>query len=58
MVKNTSFNTNAKLKDFVDKNGHIPDKITKINVCKDIVQLLGSNVSSMQKNQVTLDVFT
>ena len=52
MVKKLSFSSVEKLKDFVGKRGHLPDDISKKNVCKDIVQLLESNVSALQKNQV------
>ena len=53
MVKNLSFSSVEKLKDFVDKSGRLPDNNAKKNLCKDIVRLLGSNVSVCQKNQVT-----
>ena len=52
MVKKLSLSSVEKLKDFVDKRGRLPDDISKKNVCKDIVQLLESNVSALQKNQV------
>ena len=52
MVKKLSFSSVEKLKDFVDKRGRLPDDISKKTVCKDIVQLLESNVSALQKNQV------
>lgn len=56
MVKKLSFSNIDKLKDFVDKGGRLPDDITKKSICKDFVQLLGSNVSAPQKNQVILGV--
>lgn len=56
MVKKLSFSNIDKLKDFVDKSGHLPDAVTKKSICKDFVQLLGSNVSAPQKNQVILGV--
>ena len=56
MVKNLSFSSVEKLKDFVDKSGRLPDNISKKNLCKDIVRLLGSNVSAPQKNQVSNNV--
>ena len=55
MVKNLSFSSVEKLKDFVDKSGRLPDNNAKKNLCKDIVRLLGSNVSVPQKNQVSMD---
>ena len=56
MVKKLSFSNIDKLKDFVDKSGRLPDDITKKSICKDVVQLLGSNVSAPQKNQVMFGV--
>ena len=56
MVKKLSFSNIDKLKYFVDKSGRLPDDITKKSICKDFVQLLGSNVSAPQKNQVMLGV--
>lgn len=56
MVKKLSLSNIDKLKDFVDKSGRLPDDITKKSICKDFVQLLGSNVSAPQKNQVMFSV--
>ena len=53
MVKHLSFSSVEKLKDFVDKRGRLPDNNAKKNICRDIVRLLGSNVSAPQKNQVS-----
>ena len=52
MVKKLSFSTVENLRDFVDKRGSLPDNLSRKNICKDIVQLLESNVATLQKNQV------
>ena len=52
MVKKLSFSSVEKFKDFVDKRGRLLDDISKKNVCKDIVQLLESNVSALQNTDV------
>ena len=52
MVKKLSFSTVEKVRDFVDNRGRLPDNISRENICKDIVQLLESNVATLQKNQV------
>ena len=53
-IANLNSSTLEDLKNLLDRKGDLPGYVSKEHVCADLVQLLGSNISKLQKNEVTI----
>ena len=55
-IANLNSSTLEDLKNLLDRKGDLPGYVSKEHVCGDLVQLLGSNISKLQKNEVTISI--
>ena len=53
-IANLDSSTLDDLKNLLDRKGNLPGYVSKEHVCGDLVQLLESNISKSQKNEVNI----